>query len=131
MPEVDNTLHKIMSFIDDHSGEISEGDYLDMCNKLRDVYRVEDRLPIRVRTLPLSLQTNPIDSIYEKALQLGALGGKLTGAGGGGHLLLYCEPSKQQSILSEMKTRGLKHIPFSFHSEGCKILNLYDYGKPT
>ncbi|MBE29145.1 hypothetical protein CL646_03640 [bacterium] len=70
MPEVDNALHKIMSFIDDHSGEISEGDYLDMCNKLRDVYRVEDRPPVRVRTLPRSLQTNPLDSIYEKCMIL-------------------------------------------------------------
>lgn len=70
MPEVDNTLHKIMSFIDDHSGEIPEGDYLDMCNKLRDVYRVEDRPPVRVRTLPRSLQTNPLDSIYEKCMIL-------------------------------------------------------------
>lgn len=68
-----------------------------------------------------------IDSIYEKSLKLGALGGKLTGAGGGGHFLLYCEPSKQKIILEEMKNQGLKHIPFSFQGEGCKILNLYDY----
>jgi len=71
-----------------------------------------------------------IDALYEKSLKLGALGGKLTGAGGAGHLLLYCEPSKQKSILLEMKNEGLKHIPFSFHDEGCKILNLYDYAAP-
>ena len=68
-----------------------------------------------------------IDLLYEKSLKLGALGGKLTGAGGGGHLLLYCEPSKQKLIIEEMTNRGLKHIPFSFQNEGCKILNLYDY----
>ena len=39
--------------------------------------------------------------LYEKSLKLGALGGKLTGAGGGGHLLLYCEPNKQKSIIDE------------------------------
>lgn len=72
-----------------------------------------------------------IDALYEKSLKLGALGGKLTGAGGGGHLLLYCEPPKQKSLLLEMENEGLKHIPFSFQSEGCKILNLYNYGKPT
>ena len=68
-----------------------------------------------------------IDALYEKSLNLGALGGKLTGAGGGGHLLLYCEPPKQKLIIEEMTNRGLKHIPFSFQNEGCKILNLYDY----
>ena len=86
---------------------------------------------IEKKTFSNDVSNKEIDSIYEKALQLGALGGKLTGAGGGGHLLLYCEPSKQKSIISEMKNRGLKHIPFSFHSEGSKILNLYDYSKPT
>ncbi len=68
-----------------------------------------------------------IDVLYEKSLKLGAVGGKLTGAGGGGHLLLYCEPNKQKSILKEMKKNKIKHVPFSFQSEGSKILNLYDY----
>jgi D-glycero-alpha-D-manno-heptose-7-phosphate kinase len=68
-----------------------------------------------------------IDTLYEKSLKLGALGGKLTGAGGGGHLLLYCEPNKQKSIIDEMKKNKIKHVPFSFQSEGSKILNLYDY----
>lgn len=68
-----------------------------------------------------------IDVLYQKSLKLGAIGGKLTGAGGGGHLLLYCEPNKQKSILQEMKKNKIKHIPFSFQSEGSKILNLYDY----
>ena len=85
---------------------------------------------IEKKTFSNDVSNKEIDSIYEKALQLGAVGGKLTGAGGGGHLLLYCEPIKQKSVISEMKNMGLKHIPFSFHSEGSKILNLYDYNKP-
>lgn len=72
-----------------------------------------------------------IDALYEKSLKLGALGGKLTGAGGGGHLLLYCEPQKQKLIIDEMKNKGLKNIQFSFQNEGCKILDLYDYASTT
>ena len=34
-----NSLHKIMTLIDNHSEEIPEGDYLDMCNTLRDIFR--------------------------------------------------------------------------------------------
>jgi len=70
-----------------------------------------------------------IDSIYNSAIKTGAVGGKLTGAGAGGHLLLYCEPSKQKKVLNVMKSLGLKHIPFNFHSSGSKVLNLYDYSK--
>ena len=86
---------------------------------------------IQKKNFSNDMTNKKIDALYEKSLKLGAVGGKLTGAGGGGHLLLYCEPSKQKSVISEMKKRGLKHTPFSFHSEGSKILNLYDYGKLT
>lgn len=68
-----------------------------------------------------------IDSIYENSIKKGVIGGKLTGAGGGGHLLLYCEKNKQPSIDEFMKSQGLKRIKFSFHKEGARILNLYDY----
>ena len=34
----DLALQKIMTFIDNHSDELSEGDYLEMCNKLRDIF---------------------------------------------------------------------------------------------
>ena len=72
--------------------------------------------------------SNPkIDKIYKSALNSGAIGGKLTGAGGGGHLLLYCEKSKQSKVIIEMEKFKLKQIKFSFFNDGAKILNLYDY----
>lgn len=66
-----------------------------------------------------------IDKIYESALKAGASGGKLTGAGGGGHLLLYCEKSKNKRLVAKMKKMGLTHIDFKFYNEGPKILDLY------
>jgi D-glycero-alpha-D-manno-heptose-7-phosphate kinase len=68
-----------------------------------------------------------IDRIYEKAIKSGALGGKLTGAGGGGHLLLYCEKSKQSKVLNEMTKLKIKQVKFNFETEGAKVLNLYNY----
>ena len=82
---------------------------------------------IQKKNFSNDMTNKKIDTLYEKSLKLGAIGGKLTGAGGGGHLLLYCEPNKQKSIISEMKKNKIKHVPFSFQSEGSKILNLYDY----
>ena len=70
-----------------------------------------------------------IDLMYQTAQKNGAIGGKLTGAGGGGHLLLYAESSKHPKIINEMKKLGLIHVPFAFHSSGPKILNLYDLNK--
>mgnify|MGYP006143750473 FL=1 len=72
--------------------------------------------------------SNPkIDKIYENAIKKGASGGKLTGAGAGGHMLFYCEKEKQNAVKNEMKRLGLKHIDFNFYKNGPKILNLYDF----
>ena len=70
-----------------------------------------------------------VDKMYDVALENGALGGKLTGAGGGGHMLFYCEKPKQDRLIEKMKNIGLKHIKFNFNSDGPKVLNLYDYSK--
>ena len=67
-----------------------------------------------------------IDKIYDKAIKHGAIGGKLTGAGAGGHMIFYCEPKKQKSVKNEMKKLGLQYIDFNFYNNGPKILNLYD-----
>lgn len=71
------------------------------------------------------ISNKKIDKLYELALKFGASGGKLTGAGGGGHLLLYCEKHKQKKVVPKMKKLGLTHIDFKFYNEGPKILDLY------
>jgi D-glycero-alpha-D-manno-heptose-7-phosphate kinase len=68
-----------------------------------------------------------INKIYDTALENGASGGKLTGAGGGGHMLFYCEKSKHDRFIQKMEDIGLKHIRFKFNNDGPKVLNLYDY----
>ena len=68
-----------------------------------------------------------VDKIYDVALENGASGGKLTGAGGGGHMLFYCEKSKHDGFIQKMEDIGLKHIRFKFNNDGPKVLNLYDY----
>ena len=68
-----------------------------------------------------------VNKIYDIALENGALGGKLTGAGGGGHMLFYCEKSKHDRFIQKMEDIGLKHIRFKFNNDGPKVLNLYDY----
>ncbi len=72
--------------------------------------------------------SNPkIDKIYENAIKNGAIGGKLTGAGAGGHMLFYCEPKKQKMVKNEMERLGLKYVDFKFYQKGAKVLNLYDF----
>jgi D-glycero-alpha-D-manno-heptose-7-phosphate kinase len=61
-----------------------------------------------------------VDQIFENALSAGALGGKLTGAGGGGFLLLFVPPSKQRRVRERLNK--LIHVPFKFEFSGSQII---------
>lgn len=62
--------------------------------------------------------TSPeIDEYYHKGLELGAIGGKLIGAGGGGFLLFYTNNRKK--LIDNMP---LQHMPFRFVNDGSKII---------
>lgn len=69
-----------------------------------------------------STVSNPfIDDIYDNALESGAIGGKLIGAGGGGFLLLFVPPKAQTAVLH--KLRRLLHVPFKFESLGSQVIH--------
>jgi len=71
--------------------------------------------------------SNPrIDKIYDIAMKNGAIGGKVTGAGGGGHMLFYCEKLKQKKLQQKLQTLGLEHVKFSFYNNGPKIVKTSD-----
>jgi D-glycero-alpha-D-manno-heptose-7-phosphate kinase len=66
--------------------------------------------------------SNPqIDAWYELAKQNGAIGGKISGAGGGGFLMLYCEENKTR-LRRAMREAGLRELKFRFDFEGSKVV---------
>jgi D-glycero-alpha-D-manno-heptose-7-phosphate kinase len=66
--------------------------------------------------------SNPrIDGWYELAKRNGAVGGKISGAGGGGFLMLYCEHDKAQ-LREAMRGAGLRELNFRFEFEGSKVV---------
>jgi len=62
-----------------------------------------------------------IDEWYELAKRHGAIGGKISGAGGGGFLMLYCEDRKSQ-LRQAMRQAGLLELNFRFEFEGSKVV---------
>lgn len=75
------------------------------------------------RGLGAKVTNGEVDSLYLKARCAGAVGGKLTGAGGGGFMLLFVPPENQQRVRSELK--DLLHIPFNFERRGSQVI-FYD-----
>jgi D-glycero-alpha-D-manno-heptose-7-phosphate kinase len=62
-----------------------------------------------------------IDEMYERALDAGALGGKLLGAGGGGYLALFCPTDVQHEVRSELEEMGGVFTDFSFDPNGAQV----------
>ena len=68
-----------------------------------------------------AFSTNSIDDLYENGMGAGALGGKLLGAGGGGFLVFYVQPEKQETVREAM--RDLMYIPFRFENGGTRVIH--------
>ena len=75
------------------------------------------------RSISSEISTDAIDYVYIKAMNAGALGGKLLGAGGGGCLLFYVPREKQESVRNALS--DLHEVKFRFENEGTKIISNY------
>lgn len=61
-----------------------------------------------------------IDDMYNRAIKAGAIGGKIAGAGGGGFLLLYVQPTYQDAVRAALGE--LFELPFMPERDGSKII---------
>ena len=74
------------------------------------------------KKLSSGVTNDTIDSIYDTALKNGAIGGKISGAGGGGFFTFYCNKN-HASLRSAMASKGLKELNYSFDLDGSKIIS--------
>jgi D-glycero-alpha-D-manno-heptose-7-phosphate kinase len=72
------------------------------------------------KELATKISTSNIDTIYKKAMDNGALGGKILGAGGGGFILFYCEKEEQNKLRNALSE--LIEIPMEFDNTGSRIV---------
>jgi D-glycero-alpha-D-manno-heptose-7-phosphate kinase len=74
----------------------------------------------RKRRLASTITTGQIDQWYRRALEAGALGGKLCGAGGGGFLLFVVEPDRQAAVCEALTELTL--VPVDYEVQGSQVL---------
>ena len=72
------------------------------------------------KSLSVQVSNDFIDLIYKKAINAGALGGKILGAGGGGFILFYAPINKHEDIKASLSE--LIHIPFQFENTGSSVV---------
>jgi D-glycero-alpha-D-manno-heptose-7-phosphate kinase len=111
--EKEKNIRKIISNVELGEKMIKSGNIKDFGMLLNDAW-------IEKKELSKSITNHKIDNLYEIAIQNGALGGKLLGAGGGGFLLIYMKKEKQKHFLKKIK--NITNIPFKFSNKGCEVI---------
>lgn len=110
-----SNISKIISFVDEaQSILVNQKMNLDDFGLL-----LNDSWMIK-KQLSESISNEYIDEIYSKAINAGALGGKILGAGGGGFILFYANQSQHKKIRSVLKS--LVEVPFMFENSGSNIV---------
>ena len=99
---------------------VSEGEKILREGNLNDFGKLLHESWLEKKSLSSSITNSSIDEIYNKALKIGALGGKLLGAGAGGFFVFYVPHFKQKKFINYFNK--LITIPFKFTSQGSAII---------
>lgn len=111
-------LRRMRRMVDEAVGILGGGELDDFGRLLGESWALK-------RQLSRAVTTSAVDRMYQTAMEHGALGGKLLGAGGTGFMLFYAPPERQAEIIASLPT--CVHVPFAFESEGSAII----YYAPT
>ena len=132
-------LHSASAILKEQSSNITAGDkeanQLKMCGLVHDLRHELQMNNIDAmgdilhenwmlkKTLANGISNPAIDEAYSIAMNNGAKGGKLLGAGGGGFLLFYVPESKQKQV---KKAIGLPYMPMAFDRQGSAVIYVGD-----
>jgi D-glycero-alpha-D-manno-heptose-7-phosphate kinase len=90
-------------------------------NELNDFGLLLHKEWLAKKSLSSKISNKNIENFYLTSKKFGVLGGKLLGAGGGGHLLLFSEPCKKNVIIQELEKIGGIIVNFHFNPKGLEV----------
>jgi D-glycero-alpha-D-manno-heptose-7-phosphate kinase len=108
-------LHEIRNLADSMRTALLSGELREFGRLLHEGWEIKKQLSSKISNVR-------INEMYESALQHGALGGKITGAGGGGFLLLFCEPPHQNKVREALAGLGAQEMGFQFDFQGAQVV---------
>jgi len=108
-------LHEVRLLADQMRESMREGRLTTFGSLLNEAWQAKKRVSSRI-------STSRIDMLYQLAREHGASGGKITGAGGGGFLLLYCESNHQEAVRMAMAAEGVQEMTFTFDFQGAQVI---------
>ena len=114
-PQKEKELSSMQQMVDE-TRDILNGDrdIIEFGHLLHKSWKIKKSISSKISNLK-------IDNMYDTALNAGAVGGKLLGAGGGGFMLLFVPPERRRQVKHSLK--DLLEVKFSFESEGSQIIH--------
>lgn len=113
----EGAMHRIKELGKDAAALVSRGDVGPLGVLFHEHWQCKRRVSPRI-------SSEAFDETYALARSLGAEGGKLMGAGGGGYWLFFVSPANRRTLQGGMQQRGFVPFPFRFTSEGVRIKRL-------
>ncbi len=110
-----DSLHEIRLLADRMRDVLLRGDFRSFGTMLHEGWQAKKRISPQI-------STSVIDQAYEAAIDSGALGGKIAGAGGGGYLLLFCEEERQDRVRHALAEMGIREMAFELDFDGAHVV---------
>ena len=115
---IDPQLERMLALVDEAQEVLRERTPKTMLERLGTLLDTTWHLK---RSLSPEVSSSGIDALYAQALSLGALGGKLCGAGGGGFLLMLVPPEQRSTFIEGMAPNRV--IPVGLDTQGSTIIH--------
>jgi D-glycero-alpha-D-manno-heptose-7-phosphate kinase len=108
-----DAMHAQRQLAEDMKEALLRGNLGDFASLLDDAWMAKKKLSPKITT-------PQIDEVYAEARKAGALGGKVTGAGGGGYVLLCCEYRSRQRVAERLTELGVEVRDLAFSVDGLR-----------
>jgi D-glycero-alpha-D-manno-heptose-7-phosphate kinase len=106
-----DAMNELKQITIDLKNALLRGKLNDFGSLLNDAWANKKKMADQITT-PL------IDELYSTAIKNGALGGKITGAGGGGYMFFYCPFQTRRQVAEALENLGAKVVDFNFDFHG-------------
>jgi D-glycero-alpha-D-manno-heptose-7-phosphate kinase len=110
-----DSLHELQKLVEPMKAALLGGELSEFGLLLHKAWEIKKGLSSKI-------SNTRINEMYESALRNGAIGGKITGAGGGGFLLLFCPKQHQQSVRNSLAGMGAREMGFEFDFQGAQVV---------
>lgn len=119
--ETIETLDKLKQHAYEMKTQLLKGNVKDFAEELHQSWMTKKKIS-------KIISTKRIDHIYDEARSCGVIGGKVLGAGGGGHMLFYIELEKRRKLEKLLEKLDCNVIPFCFENHGLQTWKVSESG---